>query len=181
MDNWSVKTFAPWFSAIPLISPRGSFATRRRQRKKRLSGRGYANKSRACVCQERARCSMRRIRHPGINAPSAFTNPDKEGCGNNKPRGKCLQTPGREVGLFPPLSLTLFLSLSLSSCPLNPCLSLSLFLFIRVLPTLTWDGNFASYEHPFPFNFYRQVQTFLVFFFFIKQIVHANFLSANLW
>lgn len=128
MDNWSVKTFAPWFSAIPLISPRGSFATRRRQRKKRLSGRGYANKSRACVCQERARCSMRRIRHPGINAPSAFTNPDKEGCGNNKPRGKCLQTPGREVGLFPPLSLTLFLSLSLvlSSQSLSLSFSFSL-------------------------------------------------------
>lgn len=101
--------------------------------KKDLSGRGI-RKQIVCVCVSgaRARCSMRRIRHPGINAPSAFTNPDKEGCGNNKPRGKCLQTPGREVELFPPLSLTLFLSLS------RPVLSILIPLFL----------SFFFYLHP---------------------------------
>lgn len=98
--------------------------------KKDLSGRGI-RKQIVCVCVSgaRARCSMRRIRHPGINAPSAFTNPDKEGYGNNKPRGKCLQTPGREVELFPPLSLTLFLFLVLSSRSLS--LSLSFFFYLH--------------------------------------------------
>lgn len=47
-----MKTFAPWFSAIPLIS--SSFATRRRQRKKRFKRSGDTQTNRVCVCQERA-------------------------------------------------------------------------------------------------------------------------------
>ena len=151
------------FVAISL-SPVGSSGSRRfrGQRKKDQAARDTGKQ---IVCARsgcaRTRSPMCRIRHPGINAPSAFTNPDKEGCGNNKPRGKCLQTP-KGVELFPPLSLSLsfFLFLSFSVSP-NPCFSLALTSSRAVLSLscyhLIRHRNFAPREHPFPFNFHYQV------------------------
>ena len=147
----------------------GSVGKGKKDQAARDTGKQIACARSGCA---RTRSPMCRIRHPGINAPSAFTNPDKEGCGNNKPRGKCLQTP-KGVELFPPLSLVLFLrhvvrsSLLLS---LNPCFSpastnsgavLSLFCSLPdgVESHLIHHGNFAPREHPFPFNFHYQVHT----------------------
>lgn len=169
-----MKTFAPWFLAVPLISSRGSFATRRRQRKKRLSGLGYANKS--CVC---ARVCVRSAHVARCAASGTLELTHRVLL--QIPTKRAAVTISRGVSAYKhregkSSSSHLFLwpSFSLSSCPLDPCSSLFLcfflFLFIRFLPTLTWDGNFASCEHPFPFNFYHQ--TFLAFFYKGEHIQH---------
>lgn len=175
--QFTCQMFAPsWlflFRRWAPLAADGSVGKGKKDQAARDTGKQIACARSGCA---RTRSPMCRIRHPGINAPSAFTNPDKEGCGNNKPRGKCLQTP-KGVELFPPLSLVLFLSVTLSVAlflSLNPCFALASTNSGAALslscslpggadsPHLIHHGNFAPREHPFPFNFHYQVHTRLL-------------------
>lgn len=167
----NVCTFVA-ISLFPVALPAADGSVGKGKKIKR-SGYGQTNR----VCQERARRPMCRIRHPGINAPSAFTNPDKEGCGNNKPRGKCLQTPkGVErpssSHLFRnplPLSRILRLFLRIPVFPLSPpsprfhssSLSSSLAPSLTLcVPSPDPPRKLCAAPAPFPpFNFYHQVHT----------------------
>lgn len=169
-----MKTFAPWFSAIPLIS--SSFATRRRQRKKRFKRSGDTQTNRVCVCQERAhvaRCAASgtlELTHRvllQIPTKRAAVTISRGVSAYKHREGKSSSSH-----LFPWPSFSL--SLVLSSRSLSLSFSLSFSIFIRFLPTLTWDGNFASCEHPFPFNFYCQTFLIFFFFFFYKEEYSAN-------
>lgn len=126
-----MKTFAPWFLAIPLIS--SSFAIRRGQRKKRFKRSGDTQTNRVCVCvcvcQERAhvaRCAasgtlelMHRVLLQIPTKRAAVTI--SRGVSAYKHR----EGKSSSSHLFP------WPSFSFSSCPLDPYPSLSFSFYLH--------------------------------------------------